>query len=228
MDESLFGIPNLGPARRAALEAAGITTRPGLKEASVEQLVGLTGMPRATAATILAFLRADGAGDGLPPSAPEAPPAAADLPLPPSPEPAPAALFPPPQIPPPQPEDGADDAVDAQTDLDRAILRLQTVLSDASHEDAPKLDEQLTRLAARIEVLPRHADRFKPKQTRRLVERLEALATRLQRFNTVGKRPTEKARERLREIVREERRGIEDLIQTSYPGREKPAKKNKK
>ena len=250
MDESLFGIPNIGPSRRAALEAAGITARSRLKEASVEQLVSVTGMPRATAVTVLDFLRLDGAQEGNgapPPPIPEAPvspgPAVAEAPpeppaeAPPEPPaeapPEPPAAGPPDTpvakaIPPPQADDGADETVDVRTDLDRAILRLQTVLSDASPDDAPKLDRQLTRLAARIEVLPRHADRFKPKQTRRLIDRLEALAARLQSFNTVGRPPREKARERLREIVREERRRIEDLVASSSPAREKPEKKGKK
>lgn len=56
-DDSLSGVPNIGPARRAALEAAGVTTRFGLAQASVDQLVGMTGMARSLAEKTLDWVR---------------------------------------------------------------------------------------------------------------------------------------------------------------------------
>jgi predicted flap endonuclease-1-like 5' DNA nuclease len=56
-EDSLNGVPNVGPARRAALEAAGVTTRAQLARATVDQLVGMTGMARSLAERTLEFVR---------------------------------------------------------------------------------------------------------------------------------------------------------------------------
>ena len=57
MDDSLNNIPNLGPSRRTALEAAGITSRAAVARMTVDQLVSAVGIPRVTAEKVLTFLQ---------------------------------------------------------------------------------------------------------------------------------------------------------------------------
>ena len=225
MDESLNNIPYLGPARRAALEAAGITTRSQLVQASVEQLVGVTGMPRTLAERTLLFLHANAAPNGAPP--PQASPTPTETPASPLPiEQKPVFdIFPESLMEtlpsPPKPEDGTE-AVDTRTDLDRAILRLSTALSDTTRNQPPKLSRQFTKLAALLEELPRAVSALKPRQVRALTKQIEALTSRL------GDPPaTKKAEEKLREFLREERRKIKGTLPPA-PAKAKKAKADDK
>ena len=183
MDDSLLGIPFIGPVRRAALQAAGITTRAQLAQMSVEQLVGVTGMQRSMARRALDLLN-------------------------------PADAVAPPTLD-PQPEDGSPEA-DRGTDLERAILRLQIVLSDATRAAAyPKLTRQFVKLAALLDVLPRRAGAaLKPKEIRRVVERLGAIASRLDGLAATDFTPL-KEQDKIREEVRVQRKSIEALLESA-------------
>lgn len=183
MDDSLLGIPFIGPVRRAALQAAGITTRAQLAQMSVEQLVGVTGMQRTMARRALDLLN-------------------------------PAESVAPPTLD-PRPEDGSP-AADGRTDLERAVLRLQIALSDVTRTaDHPKLSRQFVKLAALLDVLPRRAGgMLKPKQTRRVVERLHELAARLAELGATDFTPL-KEQEKIREEIRVQRKSIEACLESA-------------
>ncbi len=240
MDESLNNIAHLGPARRAALEAAGITTRSQLAQASVDQLVGVTGMPRSAAQKVLASLQGSSSPDAAPvpqeaPLPEELPPpgetvAAEAPPAEPPPAEPPAAearaveeavVMLAPALPPaPQPEDGTE-TVDARAQLEKAVLRVDTALADATggtpaRKLAPELNRQLAKLAALVDELPRHAERLKPKRMRGVTARLQAVADRLRRFAAMGSAGP-KEQEKLRQEIREQRKKIAEALAVAKP-----------
>lgn len=189
MDDSLTGIPHIGPGRRAALQAAGISTRAELAQLSLDQLVAVTRIPRSLGHRALAVLR-------------QSPPAEEIV-----------ETFAPTLA--PAPEDGTE-AADVPTDLERAVLRLQTALSDASRAAAhPKLQRQLVKLAALLDVLPRRAaGTLKPRQTRRVIERLGDMAGHLARLAAADFVPLNE-QDRLREELRVQRKTIEALLESA-------------
>jgi hypothetical protein len=178
-DDSLNGVPNIGPARRAALEAAGITTRAQLAHSSAEQLVSMTGMARSFAEKTLEFVRyaaipvaaeaaaTDATGAPVAPVDREAeerilpqwtevtPPAGdeAGAPV----ETAPISLAEaaaeapaPPDLPPAlEPEDGKVDT-DSRTTCERQVLRAQTALSDLTRLVGDKGGKEFLREAERL------------------------------------------------------------------------------
>ena len=206
MDDSLAGIPHIGPGRRATLEAAGITTSAQFAQLTLDQLVGMTRMPRSLAHRALAVVNQPRIDAPLAEELGETFAPALD----------------------PQPEDGSP-AADVPTDLERAVLRLQTVLSDATRAAAhPKLHRQLVKLAALLDILPRRAgERLKPKQTRRVVERLGEMAVQLAPLAVAEFVPL-KEQDKLREELRVQRKTIEALLESARVKAAKPPRSRKR
>lgn len=193
--EDLSGIPGVGPARRAALIAAGITTRAALARASVEQLVSMTGMARAQAERTLAVLRQDGES-----AAATTTPALSPVPLTdealPTEDGMPAAA-----------EEPAPAEERPLTDLERAIFAARTALADVTRLlTGPRLEKSLTRFATLLEALPARAAKLPARRQKRLMLRLRRITIRLERAVSRAGRMTEKREKRLRDRLREERR----------------------
>lgn len=213
--DSLDGIPGIGPSRRTMLLAAGITSRSQLAQMSVDQLVSVSALGRAVAQKALAFVHA----------------------------PAPAAAPPFPE-PPPVDEafsaetttewdkrESADESAEAAlTEMDRALFRATTALSDATRHAAaagpdgapsrrakmprplPDLATQFAKLARVLENAPQQAPRLRPRRARRVVARLDELSRRLERW-AARKNPLDPiVQERLRERLRDGRRVIEETL----------------
>jgi len=239
---ALIGIPNIGPARRAALEAAGVTTRAQLARASVDQLVGMTGMARGVAQKTLEFVRHTATAaltsaasayvekqrapddsehiriDAAPVAGPgtvassETPASLAEM----------AAEVPVPDELPPAvtPEDG-DHGLDVQADIERLVLRAQTALSDLTRvlgdAGGKRRRNEANRLAALIDTLPGRSDVFKPKTGRRMSRRLEKITTALERLAKKEIAGDKRAQQRCREVLRDGRTELEALVKT--PGK---------
>lgn len=217
--EGLEGIPGLGPARRASLLAAGIATRADLRRATVEQMIGVTGMPRILAEKTLALLR-----EG--PSTPEE--RAAEPPLPP---PTDETL---------PDSDGETSSVEESepnapepeppADLDRAILMAKTALSDASRT-LPKtkgyLPQHLQKLADLLESLPERASEIGEKRQERLVKSLKRLTQRLERAASRTEDWTRARADRLSDRLAELRAEIRETID-EQPKQNKPKQRRKK
>jgi hypothetical protein len=202
----LDGIPGLGPARRAALAAAGITSRADLVAATTDQLVSVTGMPRSQAERALAALKTTRA----------APEEALTAPA--------AAL---PEIPPdealpdengaaPLPDESEPTAPEPEpsTDLDRAIFKARTALSDATRllAEASGLHKSLEKLGVLLEGLSRRTEKLGAKRRTRLAERLDALTRRLERAAARSHEMTPERAKRLRERLKTERQAIAEAI----------------
>jgi hypothetical protein len=273
-EDSLNGVPNVGPARRAALEAAGVTTRAQLARATVDQLVGMTGMARSLAERTLEFVRqnavvaaatnvgetaepalgGDGGDDELPSNDDVAatdgqtPPAllfegdpdevvgddtgAGDVALPtdegapitlaeavgPTDHPASvteaAADLPvPDELPPTLTAEDGDLDTDAQTDLERNVLRAQTALSDLTRLLGDKAGKEFTREAERtatlLDRLPGRPGALKRKQVRRLNAETEALAAQLELLVQGEAKRGKKAQKNYAAVLRDDRKFIE-------------------
>ena len=197
----LAGIPGLGPVRRRLLIEAGITTRDALAQASPEQLVSVTGMPRAAADAVLRAISA-------PTSREEAIPSAVSASSPTQSE---------------TSGDGIAPGEDAPQDtrLERAALRAQTAIADASRRAAPdsKLAQTLLRFARLTDELPR---RVTPKTggavVKRITTRLEAIVARLETL-TATKKTTDtlgtKRAKRLHQRLKRTRDSIQRTLKRS-------------
>ncbi|MBC8134738.1 MAG: helix-hairpin-helix domain-containing protein [Fibrella sp.] len=184
----LSGVPGLGPVRRRLLAEAGITTRAELAQTTLEQIISVTGMPRSVAVQVVAFAlttqppqekerETEEAGDGPLPtsvlSGPPLPPEGSGL------EVREAGIRATETLDLPAPGEDAPQT----TRLERAVLRAQTAIADASRrtESGSKLSETLVRFARLTDELPR---RVTPETRggvlRRITERIEAIAERLE------------------------------------------------
>lgn len=226
-NDSLSSIPGIGPARRLLLEAAGISTRSAFAQADVAQIISLTGMPRAQAEQALQAARAlPLPTNGSEPTASAAPPpideAFPDLPaemLPGAPveDDSPSSSVPPPLPPAPEEEDATPEEA-GLSELDRAVVKTRTALSDATRRlDTPRLTRQLARFALLLDKLPERAARSKPKRVRALARRLESIAAFLEQCAAAADRTLgrEKREERMRQRIKAERVALRDLLRTS-------------
>lgn len=226
--DSLSGIPGVGPSRKAALVAAGVTTRAALAQMSVEQLISLTGMPRAQAAAALDAVRKEESPQpALTAPADEAYPEAAGRP---DTDPKADRLEATEEAATPEtpvlPDEDQSPAVAARAVLDRAALRVKTALADATRVwSLPKLNRPLARLIVTLDgVTTELADTLRPKASRRLATRLDAVAAWIETEVAKEKPMTDKRRERLRERLRTDRQRVEEALTASHRRR---ADKNK-
>ena len=121
-------------------------------------------------------------------------------------------------VPSPAPEEGADPAVDADADLERAVARVSTVLSDVTHGVDPDRSRPLAEFAAfLIDDLPRRAEALEPAAVRDLAERVRHVGGCLERY-AAGGASGAAAPERLGEVLRDERQGIERLLSAAGAG----------
>lgn len=228
-DDSLNGVPNVGPARRAALEAAGVTTRSQLAQASAAQLVAMTGMARSLAEKTLEFVRlaAPPATDTLPATdATLAPLARADrdaeerarAPAVPRTEETPAAATVP-----------GDVGEDARTNLERHVVRAQTALSDLTRLIGDKAGKAFSReaeqLSGLLDALPGPLGAFKPKRLRRLAAEVEATAAQIELLAEAEAKPGKKAQRRYTAILRDDREVLEAKITDAQVSALPPKKK---
>ena len=223
--DALSNIPGVGPARKAALYAAGITTRASLAQASVEQLISLTGMPRAQAIKTLEALQATEAPFLSVPSPQIAPPLMDEAmptapPLPSTGGDAPSEI-------PVLPDDDQDPAAANRGILDNAAFRTKTAISDATRVwSLPKLTKSLARLVTVLDtVTEQAADVLRPKATKRLASQLEDLSVWIEKAVADEKPLSEKRRERVRERLKSERIEIEKAIHAA--SRDRNSKENK-
>ncbi len=230
-DDALNGVPNLGPARRASLEAAGVTTRTQLAQASAEQLVSMTGMARSLAEKTLEFVRlaAPPATDTLPATdatlAPLVPadrdaeerPPARDPAVPRTEETPPAATVP------------GDAGEDARTNLERHVVRAQTALSDLTRLIGDKAGKAFSReaeqLSGLLDALPGPLGAFKPKRLRRLAAEVEATAAQIELLAEAEAKPGKKAQRRYTAILRDDREVLEAKITDAQVSAPPPRKK---
>jgi len=218
----LSGIPGVGPARRAAFEAAGVSTRAALARMDAVQIVSVSGMGRAQAEAALAFVQGALAEAN---EVTEAAPSTSDdgdeaFP--------PAATGDGGDTPPPSPEKN-EDALPAEAQasrVERAIFAARTALSDVTRiADDARLTRQLTRLAVLLDETPARAERLRPKAAREVAENLARLAARLERnavrLATETKREREKRTVRLRDRLKTDRQTLVALLGTD----KKPARR---
>lgn len=201
-EPDLTGIPGLGPARRTALETAGVSSRAAFARLTVEQLVSLTGMGRAPAARALDFVRGT---SPVPPSVveaddPVAPDAGAEPPTT-------AAM--------------EDDAPALPNDLppgrlDAVVFRLQTAVSDVTRRvDSERITRPLERLLLVVEPLPTQSSQLSAKRRAKIANRLETLTDKLERAARAASSERAlpaKRTERLRERIRATRRVLVAMI----------------
>jgi hypothetical protein len=202
--DMLDGIPGIGPTRRSALTAAGITTAESLRALGAAELARLTRMPRAQADRILASL-SDGA---------EAPaPAVETPPSPPPPENLPeelASAETPEPVPtiapvPSSPEKDGDENV--------TLARVRNAVSAlARREGYQHLARPFARLQLLLDDLSEKAATLKPKQAKLLEKRLTALAAQFEKTAERDKPLRPKAEKRFRARLREERRTIAGML----------------
>ena len=217
MDE-LNDIPGIGPSRRAALTAAGIVSRVALAEMSVDQLVSLTGMPRKQAEAALQSVHNSAAAT------------AATLPPAPTDETFPTAISP--NLPeselletaeavapdePVLPDEDADPVLGARAHADRASLRVQTALADASRIwDSPRLHRAMARVELIMEdVIAAPAGILRPGTSRRLAARLDTLADWLETTLAAARPLTDKRRDVIRERLRSDREYVEESLKAA-------------
>lgn len=220
--DALSNIPGIGPARKAALYAAGIMTRAALAQASVEQLISLTGMPRAQAEKALEALQTAEASPLSDPSPQIAPPLM-DEAMPDTPLPIPAGDPSPEQ--PVLPDD--DPATETQGLLDNAAFRARTALSDATRVwSLPRLTKSMERLAKALDTMTEQADEaLRPSEAKRLTARLMALAEWIEKSLAEEKPLSEKRRVRVRERLKLARVEIEKTVRASI---QRSSKKRKR
>ena len=215
-------MPSLGPVRRAALAAAGVETRAALARASVDQIVGMTGMGRALAQRILDSLHAvnEIAAAPVVPATDEAMPAATD-------ETVPANLAP--VLETKTVAEPGDEPTDtAASEFDRVLFAARTALSDATRTFASseKLQKPFVRLAKRLDTAGEKNEKnaLGAGRTARIQKRLLILTDRLEAAaKKATSKPlplTPKREDRLRERVQNESRALAKLMQ---PKPTKPA-----
>ena len=180
-EETLNGIPGIGPARRALLIAAGISSRAALQVATVEQLISVTGMPRAQAEQALSTVQT--------PLIENAPLRVLPLSTP---------------IEPSTPES------EPPFDAERSLLAAQAALSEVSRMVRKKhaLTKSLTRLALLLERLSLQVGAFGPKRQARLAERLDRLTQRLERAAAPTEPLKPERAKRLRERLKSDRQEL--------------------
>ena len=222
--DELAGIPGLGPARRAALAAAGIASAAEIAGMTIDQLVGVTGMPRSQASVSLDAARrrtsADSPTDDAPPTDEAFPAGSADaadgLPLKQTLEGVATAGTGQPSL----EDDDSSPGPAARARLDRAAFRLKTALSDLSRQwSAPRLIRPIGRLAVVLDLLSGAAgdaaEPPRPKTARRLSGRFDFLAEWLETQLLTEKPATKKRQERVRDRLRAERQQVQETIKTS-------------
>ena len=199
METDLAGVPQIGPVRRAALVAAGITSRTELAKASVEQIVGMTGMSRSAAQKVRAFLAAQMPDEPAEPAEtpvvlgdeamPEVVIAAADT---------------------TEPGDETDTEL---SDFDRAVFAAQTALADATQAlSGPRLQKPFIRLAKRLEIITQKSGKMKAGRRNRIQKRLLALTTRLETASQTAQKLTPKRENKLRNRLQNESDALSGLL----------------
>ncbi len=214
----LNGIPGIGPARRAAFEAAGVLTRAALARMDVAQVVSVSGMGRAQAEAALRFVL-DASGDESVDVEAAAPVVSGDEAFPPratmkAGDAAPAL---------PVPPDEDEDALTAEaqaSEVERAMFAVRTALSDVTRvADDARLNRQLTRFDVLLNAMPVRTERLRPKAAREVAQKLTRLAARLERnavrLATETKREREKRTARLRDRLKAERGALIALLEPS-------------
>lgn len=199
--DSLTGVPGIGAVRRRLLTEAGITTRAALAQASPEQLVSLTGMPRSAAETILAAIAP---GDSLPVPVGEMPDLQQDG----------GEVKEPGET-----GDASGEEAPQLSRLERAAMDAQTALADASRHVPPgsKLGETLLRFALLADELPR---RVSPQASggvaKRITLRLQNITERLETLTRSKKHEplSDKRAKRLRQRLKRTRDTIKRTLKS--------------
>jgi hypothetical protein len=205
--DDLDDIPGLGPARRATLAAAGLASRAALQSITLEQLIAVTGMPRAKAATVIATLHEPKDAHTSSPPTDEAYPEAAII--------DPASLGGPPPSGPTLPDDDQSPAMAAQAALDRAAVRLQSAVADMTRRwQAPEIERRQARLIAVLDTLIGGPE-LRPKTARKLAVRLDAVTARIEKWFADERPLTPRRLERVRELLRQNRKRIELALGTA-------------
>ena len=189
--------------------AAGITTRAALAQASVEQIVSLTGLSRTQAEKALETLQATNAPTFSAPSPQIAPPLTDEAMPPVDFDTKPTA-----DHVPLVPNEDENEDHSAQGLLDCAAFRTKTALSDATRIwDFPKLSKSLARLATVLDSLTERD--LRPKATKRLATRLENLSVWIEKGLAGEKAPKEKKRAQVWERLKSERIEVEAAIKAA-------------
>ena len=210
----LTGVPGLGPVRRAALVAAGITTRTELKKSSVEQIIGMTGMSRAAAEKVRAFLDAQMPEEVTSVSGDEAMPEALLQT-----EENVAHLVP----------DAADAADTELSDFDRAVFAAQTALADATRLlTGKRLQKPFVRLAKKISAAAQKSDKMGTGRRKRVHKRLLSLTARLETAAQKAPKLTPKRENKLRNRLQNESDAISHLLTAKTPAPFKAGEKTGK
>lgn len=200
--DTLEGIPGIGPARRSALTAAGITTAESLHALGAAELARLTRMPRAQADRIIESLSEEAEASAPVVETPPPPPPSEVV----SDEPATVetveAAVPPVAEPTPSP-----------TEDDPGIMRVRAAANAlARRKGFGRLARPFARLHLLLDDLSGKTAVWTPKQKKRLRERLTDVAARLEKVAGHDKPLTPKAEKRFRERLREDRRTIAEML----------------
>ena len=209
--DALSNIPGIGPARKAALYAAGITTRAALVQASAEQIISLTGMPRAQAEKVLETLQETEAPLLSTPSPQIAPPLQDEaMPAEPTPDlqsdasPGTPVLS----------DDDQNPVIASRGLLDNAAFRAKTALSDATRIwGLGDLTKQMTRLAVILDIVTEQAAPvLRPKASKRLAVQLEDFSEWIEKALSSKKPLKDKRKDKVRQRLKAERIAIEKAV----------------
>lgn len=211
MDDNndLAGIPGLGPVRRTALLAAGITGRAELRKSSADQIVAMTGMGRAPAERLVTFLAA--AAEGKPTAVPSVA-AGGDEAMPGAKKKAADKKEAAP------PREAVDmDATDTDvSEFDRVLFAARTALSDATRTFAgtERLQKPFVRLARRLDAIEdkKNQNTLVSGRRKRIQKRLLILTVRLEKAAIKTAPLSPKREDRLRERVQNESRALTNLM----------------
>ncbi len=225
----LVGVAYLGPVRRAALVAADVKTRADLARASVDQLVGMTGMGRGLAQRVLDSLHKGGGNTASAPSkssvTDEAMPASTnetDTPTASAEANAVSETVLEAERETERVAELGDDPTDTTaSEFDRVLFAARTAVSDATRTFATseKLQKPFVRLAKRLDTAGEKNSKntLGAGRTARIHKRLLVLTDRLE---TAAKKATSKPvplrpkrEDRLRERVQNESRALAKLMQ---------------
>ena len=211
----LSGIPGLGPVRRRLLAEAGIRTHSEFTQATLEQIISVTGMPRTAAEQAQEFTRRNTLPDtvqqrgGKVETVTEEDTGTEAV-----------IAFEQETVERDKPTTLGDDAPQT-TRLERATLRAQTAIADASRRTEPgsKLSEMLLRFARLTDELPRRVTtNTRGGVIKRITERIETIAERLEMLAASKKEPgplSTKRAKRLQQRLKRTRDSIKRTLKTS-------------
>jgi hypothetical protein len=206
--DSLDGIPGIGPARKAALLAAGLTTRTAIVGAGTDEVIRITRMPRTQAERLLAALE-ETQNTAEVSAATETPQLellteAAEIT---------DTVETAETVPAVEKTPRVEDVTVTILPLHTMIARIESAAESLmERKNAAPLKKPVARLRQFLQELPKGSGALTPKRTARIIERLETVALRFEKVQEKDSNLTPKRLKRLRDRLREDRRAVAEIL----------------